>query len=545
MKTKRTAQRALFNLPAWLWTALVCVVGASAHANVISVTNTNDSGPGSLRQALTSANDGDTITFAVTGTINLTSGGLLVAKNVTISGPGARQLSIDGNQALVFGIVPGKTATTSGLSIRNGQTGIWNDGTLTVSDCAISSNGTGLYNQGTLTVSNCTFSGNSGGGLYNDHAMANVSNCIVSGNSYGLYNDASNPSLSDDLTAPACCTLSVSNCVISGNSQFGIGNNGILGPPPPVERGNHRRDARKTYDHPVGIAPLTVENSIVRDNSGPGVDNNSGTVTIVNSTLTGNHNPAGQDSGYGGGINTYGGKLPGYVSVSNSTITGNSAFYGGGGIASGSYLTIVNSTISGNSAGDSGGGISAGTTVQITNSTISGNSAGSSGGGIATGAHPAVIANTTLSGNSASSGGGIYNAYQDSALEIYSTILNAGASGENIFSNGGTVTSHGYNISSDNGGGYLNGPGDQINTDPLLGPLQDNGGPTLTLRPLPGSPAIDAGDPNFTPPPLYDQRGQPFVRVFHGRIDSGSVETQPGPRPRPTPAPRPTPPPRL
>jgi hypothetical protein len=68
----------------------------------------------------------------------------------------------------------------------------------------------------------------------------------------------------------------------------------------------------------------------------------------------------------------------------------------------------------------------------------------------------------------------------------------------------------------------------------------DNGGPTLTHMPLPGSPAIDAGDPNFTPPPLRDQRGVCFHRVFGRRIDVGSVETQPQPR-CPTPAPRPTP----
>ena len=68
-----------------------------------------------------------------------------------------------------------------------------------------------------------------------------------------------------------------------------------------------------------------------------------------------------------------------------------------------------------------------------------------------------------------------------------------------------------------------NGPGDQINTDPLLGPLQDNGGPTVTHALLPGSPAIDAGDPNFTPPPFYDQRGCPFLRVFNGRVDVGSI----------------------
>ena len=72
----------------------------------------------------------------------------------------------------------------------------------------------------------------------------------------------------------------------------------------------------------------------------------------------------------------------------------------------------------------------------------------------------------------------------------------------------------------------LNGPGDQINTDPLLGPLQNNGGPTFTHELLQGSPAIDAGDPNFTPPPYYDQRGPGFSRVRNDRIDVGSFEVQ-------------------
>ena len=114
------------------------------------------------------AHDGDTINFAVTGTITLTSGGLPVNKSLTISGPGKDQLSIDGNQAsLVFGIFPDKTATISGLSIRNGQAGIWNEhGTLTVSNCAVSGNSeVGLFNDGVLTVSNCVVSGNSGGGI--------------------------------------------------------------------------------------------------------------------------------------------------------------------------------------------------------------------------------------------------------------------------------------------------------------------------------------------------------------------------------------------
>jgi len=67
--------------------------------------------------------------------------------------------------------------------------------------------------------------------------------------------------------------------------------------------------------------------------------------------------------------------------------------------------------------------------------------------------------------------------------------------------------------------------------------LQDNGGPTFTHALLPGSPAIDAGDPNFAPPPFYDQRGPDFLRVRNGRIDSGSFEVQQGTTPSPTPTP--------
>src|SRR5215467_3885850 len=155
----------------------------SAPASTITVTNTNDSGPGSLRQALATAHDGDTITFAVTGNIVLTGGGLPVNKNVTISGPGADQLSIDGNQAsLVFGIFPGQTAAISGLTIRNAQTGIWNQqGTLTLTNCAVSGNSqVGLFNERILTVNNCVVSDNSGGGIANGYGVLMVNYCEVS-----------------------------------------------------------------------------------------------------------------------------------------------------------------------------------------------------------------------------------------------------------------------------------------------------------------------------------------------------------------------------
>src|SRR5438067_742687 len=116
------------------------------RAGTITVTNTNDGGPGSLRQALVDGNDGDTITFAVTGTIGLTSGELLVDKNITISGPGATSLTINGNHiSRVLHIASGRIVTISGLGITNGNSsadsggGIYNDhGSLALDGCAIS-----------------------------------------------------------------------------------------------------------------------------------------------------------------------------------------------------------------------------------------------------------------------------------------------------------------------------------------------------------------------------------------------------------------------
>src|SRR5438552_10631198 len=101
--------------------ALLCAIAAHARADTITVTNTNDSGPGSLRQALADVNDGDTINFAVTGTIGLTSGELLVDKAITISGPGAENFAVNGNaKSTVFHIAPAQTVTISGLTITNG-----------------------------------------------------------------------------------------------------------------------------------------------------------------------------------------------------------------------------------------------------------------------------------------------------------------------------------------------------------------------------------------------------------------------------------------
>lgn len=159
-------------------------------------------------------------------------------------------------------------------------------------------------------------------------------------------------------------------------------------------------------------------------------------------------------------------------------------------------LTINNSTLSSNSfAGIFNDGTA---TITITNSTLSDNE----------------VANISiLAGN----------------LSIGNTIFKAAASGINLnIGKPATVTSLGYNVSSDDAGGFLLGLGDQLNIEPMLGPLHDNGGPTFTHALLPDSPAIDAGDPNFTPPPFYDQRGPVFWRVRNERIDVGSFEVQAG-----------------
>ena len=87
MKKKRAVQSNLFSLRPCFWPVLICALSASVYANLITVTNTNDSGPGSLRQALADANDGDTINFdASVGTVILATAELAIDKSVTLSG---------------------------------------------------------------------------------------------------------------------------------------------------------------------------------------------------------------------------------------------------------------------------------------------------------------------------------------------------------------------------------------------------------------------------------------------------------------------------
>jgi hypothetical protein len=272
----------------------------------------------------------------------------------------------------------------------------------------------------------------------------------------------------------------------------------------------------------VNINGLTITGGNAYD--GGGVNNNNSNLTLTNSTISGNS--AGLR---GGGIYNN----QGTTSVSNSTISGNTAVLSGGGICNYKGTTNVsNSTISGNSAAG-GGGIGNYDTVSISNSTISGNSARSIGGGISNTVATTNISNSTISGNSAagssqtggSGGGGIYN--NSGSVNITSTIIAANSNNLDI---GGinAFTSGGNNLigNGDGAGGFSNGvKNDIVGTtanpiNPGLGPIFDYGGPTQTQGLLPGSPALNAGsNPNNL---LTDQRGAP--RTSGDAPDIGAFE---------------------
>ncbi len=257
---------------------------------------------------------------------------------------------------------------------------------------------------------------------------------------------------------------------------------------------------------------------------GAGIYSLGGTVTISNSTISGNS----ANRSVGGIFNR------GSLQITNCTISGNAARYGGGGIGNSGTLTINHSVLRNNSAYYKwfglGGAISNGGTLEIHNSTLSGNRVDGGGGAISNAAGTATITNCTLTDNysihtEVQGGGGLRNT-EGGMLQIGNSIINSGSTDAN-FNNTATVISLGYNLSNDNASGVLNGAGDQLNTNPMLGPLQDNGGSTFTHAPLSGSPAINAGDPNFVPPPFTDQRGPGYDRVVGGRVDIGAFEVQP------------------
>jgi hypothetical protein len=307
----------------------------------------------------------------------------------------------------------------------------------------------------------------------------------------------------------------------------------------------------------VSTGPLTITNSLLEGNralnGGALYPRFSGAkTTIVNSVLRNNH-ATDTTNGYGGAILNWDGAP---VTIEGSDIFGNSAQYGGaiynfpnssltlnGGTIhdnttfndNGSVFndhsgtaTLSNVTLSGNSVNNS---VGAGFynyvgTATLTNVTLSGNSAsnGSIGGGFANIFGSATLTNVSIGGNSANKGGGIYHFANaiGQILTLKNSIVANSPGGGNCFQEPlslTSITSNGFNLSDDSScASFFTLPSDRNNQDPLLGPLANNGGPTLTHLPHPGSPAIDHG--SGCPP--TDQRGA--ARPVGPACDIGAVE---------------------
>ena len=263
---------------------LACAVLAGTggvHAATLTVTNTADSGTGSLRQALAEASDGDTIDFdaALNGqTISLTSGELAINRNIAITGPGSSLLAVSRSSSVsrfrVFYVLPSRTVTIAGLTISGGY-----------ADATV---GGGILNdQAELMISNCTVSGNisdggdGGGGIYNTGTLTLVDS-IVSDNWAGFTSGFPVGRAGGIYTAGKMLTI-VRSAIINNTAVFDGG--GIVG------------------------GPLTIIESTISGNragssfsgSGYGGGILGGNMTITNSTISGN-TASGNGSGYGGGI---------------------------------------------------------------------------------------------------------------------------------------------------------------------------------------------------------------------------------------------------
>ena len=550
------------------------------------VTNLADNGLGSLRRAILNANanlGADIIQFVsgLTGTILLTSGELAITTDaIDVQGPGAGVITVSGNNASrVFRVIA--NATISGLTIAGGNAdnggGIYNAfGTLTVRNSTFSGNsagnGGGILNAyGALTVVHSIFSGNvsSGSGYYGPGYAGGGG--IYNAN-YGTQTTIQNSSFIDNSTAFAGGgvynqgTLIVEGSTVSGNSTSydggGIFNWGTLAVLTSTLSGNSAGGLPGSNGAGGAILNfnrLTVDRSTFTGNfasyQGGGIYNRGASTLMVDrSTFTGN-------SAY-----LYGGAIlsDGTLIVDRSVFSNNSAAFGGG-INNNQYgnayatMTVRNSTLVGNSASNSGGGFYNRGTLTLESSTLSGNSTQGFGGGIENFSGTLTVQNSTLSGNSAAYGGGIHN-WEAGTLIVNNSTLSSNSDwgyGGGIYTRGtstlqnnivaanldsygtaydidGVITSsssHNLIGVDTNLTGISHGSnGNQVGTaavpiNPMLGALQDNGGPTATMALLPGSPAFNAGDSSLIPVSVTtDQRGSGYARIENGTVDIGAYE---------------------
>lgn len=287
------------SFPALLQWILVCAILTSARiadGRTITIQSNADHGPGSLRAALAIAVDGDTININAKLTILLTSGELVVSKNVMIRGPGADGPTIDGNgTSRVFHLLPGITATIDGVVITNGA----------------------------ASKDPNDFPANFGGGIYSDHATLTVRNCVISNNSAsqggGIYSNGE---------GPGSATLRVTDCTFSGNSA------GLPG-------GAINNDG-ENGSAVLSITDSTLSNNIAGCDSGDFLKGGSGifndgsfsgsaVATVTRCMISDNGNPnCGDSTRYGGGITNIAFSGNSSLTLTETTVMRNQANYGGG-----------------------------------------------------------------------------------------------------------------------------------------------------------------------------------------------------------------------
>ncbi len=430
-----------------------------------TVMNLNDSGAGSLRQAILDTPAGGTVNFqsGLSGTITLfsTPNGIAINKDLNIVGPGPSQISVNGNNQVSFNISSAKV-TISGLTLTGGS-GVLSNGTVELDGCAVTGNksGTGAgvfnYGSGVMTLFNCLFSNN------------------TSGNSGAIQNQGSQ--------------MTILNCQVVNNHATGVGG-GIGG-----AIGND--------------ATMFVIDSLIGGNTADlegGAIQNQGTLTLTGTIVDGN--TAGS---FGGGIDCSDNTT---LTLDSSTVSNNTATAGtGGGIYDTGTVTITNSTVVSNKAqstaqqNSGGGGIAVAKFGKVTleSSTVAGNSAAAAGGGIEN--VPASPPTTSLT--------------------LHNTIVALNATGSAGPDVSGAVTSQGFNLVGITDGSTGWGAKDLTGTaasplNPQLGPPRDNGGPTPTTALLPSSPALTAGDPALAG--KLDQRG--ITRS--GGVSIGAYQASPG-----------------
>jgi parallel beta helix pectate lyase-like protein len=529
-----------------------------AIASTITVSNCDDSGAGSLRDAVTSAISGDTIGFDATlacSTITLTSGAITIATGadglpltaLEIQGPGRNALAIDGNyidRVIAHEAGVGGALTISGLALHHGFTSgdggcVLAEGAVDLSDVELTECSAGIGGLGTIAVR---------GGALSVGDAASLSSSFVgdstvnggSGFAYGAGIFAGRSLSMDSSTVSGNFATSDTNATYGGGVSVGRRDMQMQGTLT-VTLSDIQNNA--AFSH-CGYCPVRGGGAFVYGNTSMGASSISG-------------NSAFSDAHYGAGGGLYfksafdaapvgatlvytnigsnsadndGGAIgaSGDLQIIQATISGNSGLAGGAIVQLAGTLTLYDSLMTGNIAQTNGGAVwlHGYGDVTVKNSTISENLAQGNGGAIANSYGSVHLTNATVTGNSANGlGGGVWFEYPYYALGIESTIVAgnmAGGSANDIFAPGGTVEgSHDLIVAAPG----LDVPIDTISDDPLLLPLADNGGVTMTHALAQSSPAIDAGDNPLGLP--NDQRGEGFVRSYGDAPDIGAFEVQP------------------